>query len=145
MSLLGLDVGTKTVGIAMSDSLGLVAQPLETLFYKNQKQVAAKISKLVSEHDISEIVVGLPYLKSGDESLQAKKIKTLITYVSGFLKKKDMVITYWNEALTTEAAKEILVQKNIPQEKRKEVIDKMAAAFILQEYLEAKRQNKRIS
>ncbi|WP_088102591.1 Holliday junction resolvase RuvX [Halalkalibacter urbisdiaboli] len=137
MRALGLDVGTKTVGIALSDELGWTAQGLETL--KRNEDDPLKdyefIAKIVAEYGVETIVVGLPKNMNGTigpsgESCQAFADK-LKEYVPCEIK-------MWDERLTTVAAEKMLITADVSRKKRKKVIDKMAAVMILQGYLDHK-------
>ncbi|MDM5315767.1 Holliday junction resolvase RuvX [Fictibacillus sp. b24] len=133
---LGLDVGTKTIGVAVSDALGWTAQGVETIRRRpNQpEQDYERIQELIKLHDISKIVVGLPKNMNGSigpsgEACQnfAKDIENL-TGISVIL---------WDERLTTMAAERTLISADVSRKKRKLVIDKLAASIILQGYLDS--------
>ncbi|GAB3070998.1 Holliday junction resolvase RuvX [Salinicoccus sesuvii] len=134
--ILGLDVGTKTVGIALSDALGWTAQGLTTLKinYAEESYGIEEIARIVKENNVSKIVVGLPKNmnntvgESGDRSIHYSKL----------LEKKlpDVRIILWDERLSTIGAERSLLEADLSRKKRKAVIDKMAAVFILQGYLD---------
>lgn len=134
--ILGLDVGTKTVGIALSDALGWTAQGLTTLKinYDEESYGIEEISQIVRDNNVSRIVVGLPKNmnntvgESGDRSIHYSKL----------LEKKlpDVRIILWDERLSTIGAERSLLEADLSRKKRKAVIDKMAAVFILQGYLD---------
>ncbi|KMK75746.1 Holliday junction resolvase RuvX [Alkalihalobacillus pseudalcaliphilus] len=138
MRALGLDVGTKTIGVALSDELGWTAQGLVTL-KREEADLAAdlkSVSDLVLEHQISVVVVGLPKNMNGTigpsgEMCQsfAEELKELHPSVE---------IKLWDERLTTVAAERMLISADVSRKKRKKVIDKMAAVLILQGYLDHK-------
>lgn len=134
--ILGLDVGTKTVGVALSDALGWTAQGLTTLKinYAEESYGLEEISQIVKDNNVSKIVVGLPKNmnntvgESGDRSIHYSKL----------LEKKlpDVRIILWDERLSTIGAERSLLEADLSRKKRKAVIDKMAAVFILQGYLD---------
>lgn len=134
--ILGLDVGTKTIGVAMSDALGWTAQGLTTLkIDTHQENYGIKeIVELVKEHKVETVVVGLPKNmnnsigESGERSQHFAKLLAL--------ELTDVKITLWDERLSTVAAERSLLEADLSRKKRKAVIDKMAAVFILQGYLD---------
>lgn len=131
---MGLDVGTKTVGIALSDELGWTAQGLETLKINEDENEFGfeRLGKLIKEHNVDKVVVGLPKNMNGTigprgEACQryAKEIESLF----------GVPAILWDERLTTMAAERVLLEADVSRKKRKKVIDKMAAVMILQGYL----------
>jgi len=133
---IALDVGTKTIGVAVSDELGITANGITTIKRKNLKQDLNELDILIQEYKPEEILVGVPYnmeggvSKRGDQILKfADKIKAAFS----------LRVVFWDESYSTVNAEEKLIQANMSRKKRKKVIDKMAAVFILQEYLESKR------
>ncbi len=136
MRTIALDVGTKTIGVAVSDELGITANGITTILRKSIDQDLDELKILLEEYKPGEILVGVPYdmeggvSKRGDQILRfADKIKAAFS----------LSVVYWDESFSTVNAEEKLVQANLSRKKRKKVIDKMAAVFILQEYLESKR------
>ena len=134
--IMGLDYGSKTIGVAVSDLLGLTAQGIETININEQiKDFKIKrIKELVNEHNVGKIIVGLP--KNMDTSIGFRGEATL--YFVEVLKKKikSVEIILQDERLTTMGAERILLEANVSRKKRKNVIDKMAAVLILQTYLD---------
>jgi putative Holliday junction resolvase len=133
---MGLDVGSKTVGIALSDELGWTAQGLKTLKINEEKNEFGfdEIGQLIKEYEVSKVVIGLPKNMNGSigprgEASQqyAKEIET----------KFAVETVLWDERLTTMAAERILLEADVSRKKRKKVIDKMAAVMILQGYLDS--------
>jgi len=131
---MGLDVGEKTIGIAISDELGLTAQPLRTLRRKNQAQDLESIQQIVEEYCISEIVVGLPLLMSGDAGSQVRRVKQ---FASPLEKMVPVPVVFWDERFSTVQAERILIEADLSRKKRKRQVDKIAAAIILQGYLDS--------
>ena len=133
MRILGLDVGDKTIGIAVSDELFFTAQGVEVIRRTNLEKDFARLSALVTEYDVDTFVIGLPKNMDGsigDRGLLVKKFADdLNAVISG---KK---IIFWDERLSTVAAQKSLIAADVSRAKRKKVIDKMAAVFILQGYL----------
>ncbi|AKG73931.1 Holliday junction resolvase RuvX [Salinicoccus halodurans] len=133
---LGLDVGTKTVGVALSDALGWTAQGLTTLKIDSENGVFGidEVEKIVQENDVSTIVVGLP--KHMNNSIGESGERSI--HYSKLLEKSmpDVKILLWDERLSTAGAERTLLEADVSRKKRKAVIDKMAAVFILQGFLD---------
>ncbi|KIO62822.1 hypothetical protein B4064_0296 [Caldibacillus thermoamylovorans] len=136
MRILGLDVGSKTIGVAVSDELGWTAQGLKTIQIQEDKQKSGipELEKIIREYGIEKIIVGLPKNMNGtigprgEISLQfAKLLKNRFS----------LPVELWDERLTTMAAERILLTADVSRKKRKKVIDKMAASLILQSYLDS--------
>lgn len=141
MRILGLDIGDKTVGVAISDPLWLTAQPVETIHYKFKNQVYKRLNDLINEYSITEIVSGLPLNMNGSEGPQAQKTRKFAEDLTAYLnkKKKSIPLVFWDERLSTIAAERVLLEADLSRAKRKKVIDKMAASLILQGYLDSRR------
>jgi putative Holliday junction resolvase len=135
---LGLDVGEKTVGVAASDGLGLTAQPIETIFYKSHGEAWRKLASHIEERNISGVVAGLPLNMNGSEGPSAERVRKFTDGLKRFLLKRklDIKIEFWDERLSTMGAERSLLEADLSRQKRKKVIDKMAAVFILQGYLD---------
>ena len=131
--LMGLDVGRKRIGISLSDQLGLTAQPHGTLERKGLRRDLQEIVNLVKEYEVSEIVVGMPVNMSGTLGPQAR-------WVAAFIRELQEVVAVpvssWDERLTTVAAQRLLTEADMTRTKRKKNVDKLAAALILQSYLD---------
>jgi len=136
MRILALDVGTKTIGIAVSDELGITANGVTTIQRKNVKQDLYELDILIQEYKPGEILVGVPYNMEGGVSKRGEEI---IEFADKIKAAFSLPIMFWDESYSTVNAEEKLIQANMSRRKRKKVIDKMAAVFILQEYLESKR------
>lgn len=135
MRILGLDVGSKTIGVACSDALLITAQGVETIRRKSEQEDFKRLQELIKEKEVHRIVVGKPRHMNGDYSENMKQIED---FISRFQKTvPDVDIVYWDERLTTVMAESVLKQGNVRREKRKKYIDKMAAILILQNYLDA--------
>lgn len=134
MRIMGLDVGDKTVGVAVSDLLGLTAQGVETIIRTSNKAAINRIRELVSEKDIQRIVVGLPKNMNGSLGPQGEKV---LSFVKKLEEKIDVEVLFQDERLTTVAAEKMLISADVSRKKRKKVIDKVAAVYILQGYLDS--------
>lgn len=135
MRALGLDLGTKTIGIALSDELGWTAQGLETLRRDEEapEQDIEKIVALVQEYQVDTIVIGLPKNMNGSIGPSGERSQEFAEELS---KVVTCTIKLWDERLTTVAAEKMLISADVSRKKRKKVIDKMAAVMILQGYLD---------
>jgi putative Holliday junction resolvase len=126
---LGLDVGHKRVGVALSDALGMIAQPLGVLDPKHTNQ----LRDWANVYNITDIVVGLPKNRFGQPTQQTE-------WIEAWVKKTTPILTvnwhYWNEAYSTKAAEYVLLSANVKRQKRKQFKDQQAAVFILQGYLD---------
>ncbi|MCA9834520.1 MAG: Holliday junction resolvase RuvX [Thermomicrobiales bacterium] len=132
--LLGLDIGGKRIGVAISDEMGSIASPLVTV--NAQGDVAAELRKLAEQYGIERIVVGLPVGLSGREGPQAQEVRRVADALGAALGRE---VIYYDERLSSAIAEQSLIQQKTRREKRKEHIDAMAAAVILQGYLDAQR------
>lgn len=134
---MGLDVGSKTVGVAISDPLGWTAQGIETIAIDeaNEQFGLERIAELVKQYDVTAFVVGFPKNMNntvGPRGEASERYKTMLEEQFGHL------VVLWDERLTTMAAERMLIDADVSRKKRKEVIDKMAAVMILQGYLDSK-------
>lgn len=138
MRWMGLDFGTKTVGVAISDELGITAQPIETITRKSNtklRKTLARIEQLVLEYHITEIVLGYPKNMNNSEGTRVEATKAF----GEMLKKRvGLPLILWDERLTTKESERILIGTNIRRENRKAYIDQMAAVLILQSYMDAR-------
>ncbi|MCQ2491987.1 MAG: Holliday junction resolvase RuvX [Lachnospiraceae bacterium] len=138
MRLLGLDYGTKTVGVAVSDLLGITAQPVETITRKSPnklRQTLARIEALCKEYEIETIVLGYPKNMNNTEGTRAQETVSFKEMVE---KRTGLAVELWDERLTTMESERVLMAGGVRRENRKQVIDQMAAALILQSYMNAK-------
>jgi putative holliday junction resolvase len=134
---MGLDVGTKTVGVAISDELGWTAQGLTTLkINEDEKEFGFdEIGKIIEEYQVEKIVVGLPKNMNGSIGPRGEACQF---YASELERIYGMPTVLWDERLTTMAAERVLLEADVSRKKRKKVIDKMAASLILQGFLDSK-------
>lgn len=136
--ILGLDVGARRIGIAISDPLGFTAQGLNTLQRRNRRYDLAELRRTVLEHQVCEIVVGNPLRMSGQTGTQAEK---MAAFAEQLRREFSLPIHLWDERLSTAEAHRLLDETGIRDSRRKEVIDKMAAVLILQSFLDARAAN----
>lgn len=138
MRILGLDYGSKTVGVAVSDPLGITAQGIETIWRKDEnklRKTCARIEELIKEYEVEEIVLGLPRHMNNDIGERAQKS---MEFGKMLERRTGLKVTMWDERLTTVEAERTLIENNVRREDRKQYIDKIAAVFILQGYLDSK-------
>lgn len=146
LKCISLDVGDKTIGVAVSDGLLLTAQGLMTIERVGIRKDADKVIQLIKEHDCSTVVVGLPKNLNGTDSVQTEKVYTFKTMLENKLRSTgmaDVEIVYEDERFTTVIAENVLIQADVSRKKRKEVIDKQAAVIILQSYLDRYQNQKK--
>lgn len=137
MRILGLDIGDKRIGVAISDPLGWTAQTLKTLERKGIKTDLEEIIRIMNEYNIEKIVVGLPKNMNGSLGPASEKV---MKFCDKLKEKTNKEIIFEDERLTTMAAERILIDADVSRKKRKGVIDSVAATFILQSYLDRNRK-----
>ena len=136
MRILGLDYGSKTVGVAVSDPLGFTAQGVEIIRRKSEnkmRQTLARIGELIAQYQVEEIVLGLPKNMNntlGDRAEKSLELKETLERRTG------LPVVMWDERLTTVSANRVLMETGVRRENRKEHVDEIAAVFILQGYLD---------
>jgi RNAse H-fold protein YqgF len=136
MRIMGLDYGSKTVGVAISDSLGLTAQGVETIWRQSEKrlrQTLARIDELIKEYQVETIVLGFP--KNMNDTIGDRAVKTL-EFKEALKKRTGLNVVMEDERLTTAEARRVLIEEGVRREDRKKRIDEIAAGFILQGYLD---------
>lgn len=131
--VLCLDVGDKRIGVAVSDALGLTAQGVETIFTKGEARDRARVKELAQLYETDRVVVGMPRLLSGSEGLQAARVRAFAEGLGAL----GLVVRYQDERLSSASAARTLIEGNVRRDKRKQVIDKLAATYILQAFLDA--------
>ncbi|BEI61405.1 Holliday junction resolvase RuvX [Blautia luti] len=137
MRILGLDYGSKTVGVAVSDPLGLTAQGVETIWRKQEnklRQTLARIEELISEYQVERIVLGYP--KNMNNTIGERAEKSL-EFQQMLERRTGLPVIMWDERLTTVEANRTLMEASVRRENRKQYMDKLAAVFILQGYLDS--------
>lgn len=138
--VLALDVGSRRIGIAVSDALGITAQGLETLERKNKRNDFEHLRRVIREYDVMEIVVGLPLRMSGNEGTQSEKMRA---FAEELEKKFKMPVHLWDERLTSAEANRFLRETELSIEKRGKAVDRMAAVLILQGWMERRAADSR--
>ena len=141
MRIMGLDYGSKTVGVALTDPLGLTAQPLETITRDSEnklRRTLARLEEIVKEYQVGSIILGFPVHM--DESIGLRAQKSL-EFKSKLEKRLGLPVILQDERLTTVAADEILREMDVPASQRKQYIDKIAAACILEDYMTQQHEN----
>lgn len=140
MRKIGLDVGDKTVGIAVSDPLGYTAQGITTLERVGIRKDTGKILDMIKEYQCDTVVIGLPKKLDGSDSIQTEKVYEFRTMLENKLRSsgmKDVKIVWQDERFSTVMAEKVLIEADVSRAKRKQVIDKQAAVIILQSYLDS--------
>lgn len=132
---LGLDIGDRTIGVAVSDLLGLTAQGVETIRRKNLARDIVRLGELMQQYETRELVSGYPKNMNGSEGERCEVVRSFIEEVKKVY--PDIHVMFWDERLSTVAATRSLLEADLSRRKRKKVIDKMAAVFILQGYLDS--------
>ncbi|WP_421760034.1 Holliday junction resolvase RuvX [Devosia sp.] len=135
--LLGLDLGTKTIGIAIADGMRYSATPLETIRRTKFTQDAERIIQLIAENAAVGIVIGLPLNMDGSEG---PRVQSTRAFVRNLLPKISIPVVFWDERLSTSAVTRTLIEADVRRDKRAEVVDKLAASYILQGALERLRR-----
>jgi putative Holliday junction resolvase len=135
--LLGLDLGTKTIGVAISDGMRYSATPLETIKRQKFTQDAERVVQLIAENDAVAVVLGLPLNMDGSEGPRAQSTRAFARNLS---QKITIPIVFWDERLSTSAVTRTLIEADVRRDRRAEVVDKLAASYILQGALERLRR-----
>jgi putative holliday junction resolvase len=133
--ILGLDVGSRRIGLAISDPLGITAQGLETLQRQNKRSDFAQLEQVIREYKVAEIVMGLPLRMTGAEGIQAEKMQAFAEEVR---RRFRLPVHLWDERLSSVQANRLLRETEMSIKRRGEVVDRMAAVLILQSWMDAK-------
>lgn len=134
---MSLDIGDRTIGIAVSDLLGLTAQGVETIRRRKEEDDLKRLGELMEQYETRSLVSGLPRNMDGTEGDRCSIVKEFMAKVKETY--PDVEVVFWDERLSTVAAARSLIEADVSRKKRKKVIDKMAAVFILQGYLDSLR------
>ena len=137
MRIMGLDMGSHTIGVAISDALGLTAQALKTIQRRSMERDVEELGEIVRQFEVGQIVVGLPKNMNGTLGEQAEKV---LKWIKTLEEKIHLPVSTWDERLSTVGATKILLEADLSRKKRKKTIDRVAAALILQGYLDYQRQ-----
>jgi putative holliday junction resolvase len=135
MRILALDHGTRRIGVAVSDELKMIAQPLEYILAEPYEGFLARLKALLQEKEVELILIGMPRNMDGSYGPAAQKVQDFIAALKPAI---TVPIKTWDERLTSAQANRFLIQGNVRREKRKEKVDKMAAAILLQSYLDSR-------
>jgi putative holliday junction resolvase len=133
--ILGLDVGSKTIGMAVSDLLGITAQGLETIRRRNKRTDFEHLEIVLRQYEVAEIVVGYPLRLSGAEGTQSEKMRD---FAEGLRKRFKIPVHLWDERLSSAQANRLLRESEMSIRRRGEVVDRLAAVLILQSWMDAR-------
>jgi putative Holliday junction resolvase len=133
MRILCIDYGSRRLGLAVCDELGLTAQGLATITRKNRERDLEEINRVIQQYAVETIVVGFPVRLNGTEGIQCEKVNRFVDILKS---RFSLPIVKWDETLSTKEAEQVLIEANMSRKKRKGVVDKIAAAIILQDYLD---------
>lgn len=145
MRKLGLDVGDKTIGVAVSDELDITAQGVTTIDRVGIRKDAGKVMDYVREYDCDTVVMGLPINLDGSDSVQTEKVREFRTMLENKMRSSgmaDVKVKWQDERFTTVIAERVLMEANMKRKSRKEVVDKQAAIIILQSYMDRVKNGK---
>ena len=142
MRILGLDVGEKTVGVAVSDPLGITAQGITTIERVGIRKDTGKVIDYIKEYDCDTVVIGLPLSLDGTDSIQTEQVREFRRMLENKLKSSGplskVVVVWQDERFTTKIAERAMIEADLSREKRKKIIDRQAAVIILQSYLDSR-------
>lgn len=134
--IMGLDIGNNTIGVAVSDLMGITAQGITTIKRESKKKDIEAIKTIIKDNNVNLIVSGLPKNMNGTVGPQAEKVMKFCDLIR---EETGLEIEYWDERLTTVSAEKMLISGDVSRKNRKKVIDKLAAVLILQNYLDFKK------
>jgi putative Holliday junction resolvase len=137
---LGLDIGDKTIGVAVSDPLFLTAQGVTTIERVGIRKDTTKVLEYIKEYEVSLVVAGLPLMLSGEDSPQTVKVREFVTMLENKLRSsgmKDVKVVFQDERFTTKMSEAVLMEAGVRRENRKQHLDRMAAQIILQSYMDS--------
>ncbi|MFH1784391.1 MAG: Holliday junction resolvase RuvX [bacterium] len=135
MRIMALDLGTKTIGVAVSDPLGYTAQGIKTIRRSGKKEDLAQLADLIKSYEVQEIIIGFPKNMNGTVGFKAQEVNSFIDILK---KEFNLDVRPWDERLSTKAGERMLIEGDVSRKKRKKVIDTVAACLILQNYLDRK-------
>ena len=135
MRALALDIGDKTIGVAASDLLGITAQGVETIRRSSEKNDLARLGELIAQFEATTFVIGLPKNMNGTEGIRCEVVKKFAAKLNAAFPEVEQI--FWDERLSTVAATKNLIAADLSRKKRKKIIDKMAAVYILQGWLDS--------
>jgi putative pre-16S rRNA nuclease len=132
--ILALDPGTKRIGVALSDEMRWIAQPLETYERRTLDADVAHIGKLIRDHEVGQVIMGMPLRLDGRMGTEAERVEKFKAHLEEAL---SISVIAWDERLTSKSAEAMLIEADVSRKKRKGAIDRVAAAILLQSYLES--------
>ena len=132
--VMGLDVGTKTIGLALSDTRLVIASPLETIRRRRFREDVAALFALIERHEVGGLVIGLPLSLAGTDSPRTQSVRQ---FARNLLALRDMPVALWDERLSTVAVTREMIAHDMTRKRRAEIVDRVAAAYILQGFLDA--------
>src|SRR5947207_9593620 len=132
--LIGLDVGTKTIGLALSDTRLVIASRLETIRRRRFREDVAALVALIDRHEVGGLVIGLPLSMDGGDSSRTQSVRQ---FARNLLAVRDMPVAFWDERLSTAAVTREMIAHDMTRKRRAQIIDRVAAAYILQGFLDA--------
>ena len=135
--ILGLDLGTKTIGVAVSDGMRYSASPLETIKRTKFTQDAERLDQLIAQNQVVAIILGLPLNMDGSEG---PRVQSTRAFARNLAQKTDLPIAFWDERLSTSAVTRMMIEADLRRDRRAEVVDKLAASYILQGALDRLRR-----
>jgi putative holliday junction resolvase len=135
MILLGLDVGEKTIGVAVCDGLGMIASPVCTIARRKFADDMAELSKIINQYQVVGLVIGLPVNMDGTHG---KRVQSVRSFSANLQKLLDVEVHFWDERMSSQVAEKMMLSMDLSRQKRAERIDKLAATYILQGFLDAK-------
>jgi putative Holliday junction resolvase len=133
--ILAIDYGSRRMGLAVSDGLGITAQGLETLERKNKRSDFARLERVIREYQVAEIVLGNPLRMSGEEGTQSRKVAD---FAAELRRRFELPVHLWDERLTSSEANRLLRESEVSLQRRAQAVDRMAATLILQSFLQAR-------
>jgi putative Holliday junction resolvase len=132
--LMGLDVGTKTIGLALSDTRLVIASPLETIRRRRFREDIAALFALIDRHEVGGLVIGLPLRMEGGDGPRTQSVRQ---FARNLLAVREMPVAFWDERLSTAAVTREMIAHDMTRKRRAEIVDRVAAAYILQGFLDA--------
>jgi len=132
--VIGLDVGTKTIGLALSDTRLVIASPLDTIRRRRFRDDVAVLFALVERHDVGGLVIGLPLSLAGSDSPRTQSVRQ---FARNLLAMRDLPVAFWDERLSTAAVTREMIAHDMTRKRRAAIVDRVAAAYILQGFLDA--------
>ena len=140
---MGLDIGDKTIGVAVSDPLFISAQGVTTVERIGIKKDTSRLIEMIKEYDVDTVVSGLPLMLDGSDSPQTEKVREFVTRLENKARSSGLKLSFvfQDERFTTKIAENVLIEANMRREKRKTIIDRQAAVIILQSYMDANRRS----